>query len=66
MTNQVHDVTSRDLDLRSNFDLDFSRSTCIYFDKSRQDERDSVGIILLAFLVQKLFAKNHLCQKRLF
>ena len=55
-----HDVTSSDLDLRSNFDLDFPRSTCIYLDASRREEHDGGRIISLAFLVQKLLAKNNL------
>ena len=56
-----HDVTSSDFDLRSDFDLDLPRSTCTYFDRSRIEEHDGVRIISLAFLDQKLLAKNHLC-----
>ena len=48
----------RDLDLRSNFPLDLSRSTCICFDASRREKHDGVKIIPLSFFVQKLFAKN--------
>ena len=56
-----HDVTSSNLDLRSNFDLNVPRLTCIYFDVSRREKHDGVRIVLLAFLVQKLLAKNYLC-----
>ena len=56
-----HDVTWSDLDLRSNFDLNFLMSTCIYFDASRREQHDGVRIISLAVLVQKLLAKNPLC-----
>ena len=55
----------RDLDLRSDFDLDLSRSACMCFDASWQEEHDGVRIIPLTFLVQKLFVKNDFCQKRL-
>ena len=67
-TDMQHDLSSsrHDLDLKSNFDLDLSRSTCICFDAPWQEEHDSVRIIPLAFLVQKLFAINDFCQKRLF
>ena len=58
MTYLGHNVTSRDPDLRSNFDLEVSRLKCIYFDMSWQEEHDSVRIISLAFLVQKVFAKT--------
>ena len=53
-----HDVTSSNLDLSSNFDLDSPRSTFIYFDASRQEKRDGVQIISLASFVQKLAAKK--------
>ena len=58
-----HHVTSHDLDLRSNFGLDFLRSTYKCFNASQGEEHDGVGIIPLAFLVQKLFAKNNLSNK---
>ena len=48
----------RDLDLRSNFPLDLSRSPCICFDASRREKHDGVKIIPLSFFVQKVFAKN--------
>ena len=59
MTYLGHDVTSSDL--RSKFNLDFPRSSCIYFDASRRAEHDGIRIISLALLVQKLLAKKHLC-----
>ena len=49
----------RDLDLRSNFPLDLSRSKCICFDASRREKHDGVRIILLSFFVQKLLAKDY-------
>ena len=52
-------VTSRDLDLRSNSDIYLLRSICIYFDGSRREEHGAAKIMSLVFLVQKLFVKNH-------
>ena len=65
LTDMQHDLSRsrRDLDLRSNFDLDLSRSTCICFDASWQEEHDGVRIIPIAFLVQKLFAKKRFLSK---
>ena len=60
MTYLGHDVTSSKSGLRSNFYLDFPRSTCMYFDASRREEHDEVRIILLAFSVQ-IFQRKHLC-----
>ena len=51
-------VTSRDLDLRSNSEIDLYRSTCTHFDAFRGVEHDAAKIMSLAFLVQKLFVKN--------
>ena len=59
-------VTSRDLDLRSNFEIDLFRSTCTYFDAFRREEQDAAKIMSLAFLVKRLFAKNRFCKKALF
>ena len=64
MTYLARQLTSRDLDLRSNFDIDLLRSICTYFDASRHQEHDSAKIMSVAFLVQKLFAKNHFCKKK--
>ena len=51
-------VTSRDLNLGSNFDIDLFTSICIYFDPSRGKEHYGTRIMSLTFIVQKLFAKN--------
>ena len=48
-------VTSHDLDLRPNMTWLF-KSPCMCFDESGREEHDGVRIMLLAFLVQKLFA----------
>ena len=61
-----HHVTSHDLDLRSNFNIDPSRSTCIYFDAFRREEHDDAQIMSQVFLVQKVFAKKHCLQKKRF
>ena len=55
--------SSRDLDLRSNFDLDLSRScyTCIGADW--RGEHDGVKIIALSSQAQKLSLKNCFAQK---
>ena len=50
--------SSRDLDLRSNFDLDFSRSCYTCFDASWWDKHDGVKIIALSFQTQKLSLKK--------
>ena len=50
-------VTSRDLDMWSNFDIIFFRLTWICFYVSRREKHDWVRIISLTFLVQKLFKK---------
>ena len=63
-----HDLfgSPRDLDLRSNFDLDLSRSPCICFEASRREKHDAVRGFALSFLVKKLFTKNDFRPKRLF
>ena len=53
----------RDLDLRSNFDLDLSRSCYICFDASWRGKHDGVKIIALSFQTQKLSLKNCFAQK---
>ena len=65
MTYLAHHMTSRDLGLRSNSDIDLLMSTCTYFDAFLREEHDAAKILLLAFLVQKLFAKKHFffCKK---
>ena len=56
----------RDLDLRSNFEVDLSRSNYICFDSSRQDKHDGAHIFALSFIPQKLFAKNDFAEKQHF
>ena len=51
----VRHMTSRDLDLSSNSDIDLLRSIFIYLDVSRREEHDAAKIMSLDFLVQKLF-----------
>ena len=48
----------RDLGLRSNFDLDLSRSCYTCFDASSRDKHDGVKIIALPFQTQKLSLKT--------
>ena len=64
-TDMQHDLVGspRDLDLRSNFDLDFSRSPCICFDASRREKHDGAKLISLRHLVKKIFVKNHFPRK---
>ena len=45
MTYLTHQVDLGDLDLRSNFDIDFLRPTWVYFAASRREEDDGVRII---------------------
>ena len=66
MTYLSRHVTSRDLDLMSNSDIDLLRSICIHFDVSRREEHDVPNIMSLAFLVQKLFVKIHFRKKLYF
>ena len=60
MTYFGHQVTLRSRDLRSNIDLDLSRSSCIWFDASWRDKHDGAWIIALALLVKKLLPKNRI------
>ena len=55
----------RDLDLRSNFDLDLSMSCYTCFDASWRGKHDGVKIIALSFQTQKLL-KNRFAQKHRF
>ena len=55
-----------DLDLKSNFDLDLSRSKNISFNASRREKHDGTIADSLSFFVQTLFTKNGLRKKRLF
>ena len=53
----------RDHDLRSNFDLDLSRSCCTCFDASWRGKHDGFKIIALSFQTRKLSPKNCFAQK---
>ena len=53
----------RGLDLRSNCDLDLSRSCYICFDVSWRGKHDGVKIIALSFQTQKVSLKNCFAQK---
>ena len=56
----------RDLDLRSNFEVDLSRSNYISFDSPRRDKHDGTHIIAVCFKTKKLFAKQDFAQKQQF
>ena len=58
MTYLAQLVTSRDLDLKPNPDIDLLRSACTYFDAFRREEYNATKIRSLAFLVQKLLEKK--------
>ena len=60
-----HDITgsSRDLDLRSNFQLDLLRSSCMSFELPWCGEHDAVKIISLPWVHKKLFRKFHTRKK---
>ena len=57
-------MTSRDLDLSSNYDLALLRVLCTHFDAARREKHDAAKIMALTFLVQKILAKNVLAKKR--
>ena len=63
MTYLALHVTSRALDLNSNFGIDLLRSTCIYFDASQQEKHGGSQMMSLDLLVPKLFAKNILSKR---
>ena len=52
------DVTSHDVDLRSNFDINLLMSTCIFFDVSCREEHDGARIMSLAFFSSKVICEN--------
>ena len=60
-TDMQHDLfwSLRDLDLRSNFYLDFSRSNHISFEASIREKHDDVFADSLSLLAQKLFVKEY-------
>ena len=66
-----HDLfgSGQDLNLRSNFQLDFSMSNYISFDASRQEKHDAGKINVVSLLSQKLLQKKKTIfakKKRLF
>ena len=65
MTYLGQHLTSGDLDLRSNIDLTFLRSTCIWFDVPWREEHVDAQIKPLVFLVQKLCANKKGCWQKM-
>ena len=55
-----------DLDLRSNYEIDLSRSSSTCFESPWREKHAGIIIIPLSWLVQKLFMKNYFRQKRKF
>ena len=53
-----HRVTLPRLDLRSNFDLDLSRSNYTWFDAPGRDKHDGIKIVALPLKVKILSSKN--------
>ena len=58
-------VTWRDLDLRSNSDIDLLMWTCKYFDAFRRGKQDAAKIAS-SFISSKVISKNSFCKKRCF
>ena len=59
MTYLNHHVTLTWDDLRSNFEIDLSRSSSICFETARRENHIDVKIIALSLLLQNLFTKNY-------
>ena len=59
MTYLNHHVTLTWDDLRSNFEIDLSRSSSICFEPARRENHIDVKIIALSLLLQNLFTKNY-------
>ena len=55
-----HQVTLPWLDLRSNFDLDLSRSNHKWFDAPWRDKHDGIKIVALPLKLKNLSSKNRL------
>ena len=66
MTYLGQHLTSGDLALRSNIDLTFLRSACIWFLAPRLEEHADTQIKAIAFLVQRLFEKKTILAKNYF
>ena len=58
MTHFGHHVTLARLDLRSNFDLDLSKSFYIWFDAPLRDKHDGVKFVALPLKLTILLSKN--------
>ena len=58
MTHFGHHVTLARLDLRSNFDLDLSKSFYIWFDAPEQDKHDGIKFVALSSKLKFLLSKN--------
>ena len=52
-------VTSRDLDLILNSDIELLTSICIYLGASQREKHDAAKTMSQTFLIQKLFVKSH-------
>ena len=63
-----HDLfgSGRDLDLRSNFEHDLSRSNYTSFDASKQEKHYAGKINVVSLLNQKLLQKKYFWKKLLF
>ena len=66
MTYLNHHVTLTWDDLRSNFEIDLSRSSCICFEPARRENHIDVKIIALSLLLQNVFTKNYFHINRYF
>ena len=53
-------------DLRSNFEIDLSRSSSIYFEPARRAKHIDVKIMVLTLILHDLFTKNYFHIKRYF
>ena len=62
LTYLSHRVTLPWLDLRSNFDLNLSRSHYTLFDVPWRDKHDRVTMVVLSFKIKTLSSKNHFGQ----
>ena len=61
-----HLVTFRDFGLKSNFEVDFSRSKYKCFDSSRRDKHDSVTIIAVTVKMKKVIREKLFRSKHFF
>ena len=63
MTCVSHHVTSRDLDLRSDFDLGLLMSACTRFDVPRREKHDAAPIFLSFFFCWNVIQEKCLANK---